>query len=134
MAKFTGRRGVVSIGSNALGRVTSFNYEESADDIEATAMGDATKQYLGGLVEGSGSVECQFDAADTEQEGLMDDLRAGTTVDLKLQFDSANSTSGDIDFLSGDVILTNYSLSQGYNDVVTISFSFRGALDATAIA
>lgn len=133
MARFHGRRGVVTIGASALGSVSAFTYEESADSVEATAMGDTTKQYEAGLVEGSGTVDCRFDPSDTEQEGLFDDLRAGTTVVLKLEFNSANATTGEIGSLDGSVILTSYSLNQSFDDTVNVSFAFRGALDMTDI-
>lgn len=120
MARHIGREGSVSISGLTVGTVVSWSYEESVDELEATAMGDDSKVYLGGLRDGSGSVDFRLDEANATQEAIQDILIAGTSVTL-------SASTGNQSF-SGSVVVTSLSINANYNDVVGGTFGYRGAL------
>jgi hypothetical protein len=123
MARHIGRSGTVSIGGVAVGYCTSWTYDESADEIEVTAMGDSSKVYIGGLTEGSGSVDCRYDGADAGQEDVLDALAAGTEVVLALYTGAK--------YFTGNTVVTSISVGASYDDSVSLSFGYRGALTAS---
>ena len=132
MARLHGKKGLVKIGESTVAAVSSFSYDETADSIDATAMGDTSKNYLGGLRDGSGSIEARYESTDYAsakgQGDLLAALEAGTGVIVDLQLDS-DVTSGEFAGLSGDTaIINSFSFSQGFDDVVTVTFGFQGTL------
>ena len=126
-----GRSGAAKISTDAVAAVTGFSYDESADKAETTAMGDTAKTYLGGLRDGSGSLDCFWQATDAGHDALLAGFAAGTTVTLHL-YPEGDST-GKIDY-TGDVVIDSVGLAQTKDDLVTISFSFSGFLTKETIA
>lgn len=128
-----GRSGAVTAGAtpSAVAAVTSFSYEESVDETETTAMGDTAKEFLGGLKDGSGQVDCNWQATDAGHTALLDALDAGGTVDLNLY--PEGNTTGKAEY-SGSVIVKNMSLSSSKDDLVSIGFQFRGFLTKGVVA
>ncbi len=126
-----GRRGVVQISGATIAKVTAYSYEEKADSVDATSMGDTGKSYDLGLVDGSGTIDFRFlntDYAVTEGQGIAKNaLRAGTSVTLKLQPDSA-ITTGEFVALSGTVVVNSYSINQSFDDTINGSFAYQGVL------
>lgn len=120
MARRTGRSGSVQLSGSTVGYVTDWTFDLQADEIEVTAMGDSSKQYLGGLVEGSGSVDCKFDPS-SGQTNVLDLVEAGTQVELQL--------SDGTDILTGDTVtVLSANISASYNDSPTLTFGYRGFL------
>jgi len=122
-----GRRGSISIDGQALGRVTAFSYDESADSVESTAMGDTSKSYEGGLVDGSGTIDCRFDQADAGQDDFLTALRAGTSVVLNLVSDSSDLVGTNVGF-SGSAVINSFNYTQSFDDTINCSFGFQGVL------
>ena len=56
MATFSGSAGVVKAGGNAIGEITSFSVEQTADTIEDTSMGDSAKTYKSSLTSFTASI------------------------------------------------------------------------------
>ena len=81
-----GRSGAVTVGAtpSAVASVTGFSYEESAEETETTAMGDTAKSYLGGLRDGSGSIDCNWLSSDAGHTALLAGLAAGEEIALNL--------------------------------------------------
>lgn len=129
-----GRRGVVKISGNTVASVTSFSYDEKADTVDATAMGDSSKSYVAGLVDGSGSIECRFvntDYAPTSGAGAgVIALAAGTQVSLSLIPDSAGTTGTTMFYglSAATVTLNSYTLNSSFDGVVGCTFGFQGKL------
>lgn len=127
-----GRRGKVLIGSTEVLSVSSFSYEASADQVDVTAMGDTSKQYLTGLADGSGSIEARlitddFGAAEG-QGGLYTAFAAGTQATLVLILDE-DVTTGEFVGLSGTTAVINgFSVNQSFDDAINVTFSFQGTL------
>ena len=57
MATHHGKEGVVTAGGTAVGELTGFTLETSADVVEDTALTDATKSFLAGRTSFSGTLE-----------------------------------------------------------------------------
>jgi len=132
MAGIHGRRGSVKVSGNTVASVTSFSYDEKADSIEITAMGDSAKSYAAGLADGSGSLECRFVSTDyaTTGEGqgtALAALRAGTTVTVNLIPDTA-TTTGEFVGLSGNTVINSFTFNQSYDGVPSCTFGFQGVL------
>jgi len=121
-----GRAGTVKAGASpaVLASITAFSYEETVDETETTAMGDTAKSFLGGLPDGSGQVDCWWDELDTGHDALITAMQAGTVVALELW----PQGSGVGAKYTGDVTVKSFSLSSSKDDIITISFQFRGFL------
>lgn len=128
---FHGRKGKVKAGTHPVGSLTAWSYEEQVDEAETTACGDVAKTFLGGLRDGSGQVEAWWLKSDVGQEALLTAFAAGTTVHLEL-LPTGDAVTGDATF-AGDVIVKQMSLDGSKDDIIKISFSFRGFM-AKAIA
>lgn len=120
MTTHTGKNGLVKIGSNAVAEVKSFTVEETGDTAETTAMGDEWRSYKPTLKSWSGSVEAQWDDADTTGQGA---LSVGAEVALKLYPD--DDATGDVEF-SGNAIVTGISRSVTFDGITSVSFTFQG--------
>ncbi len=88
-------------------------------------MGDTAKSYLGGLRDGSGQLDAYWYQTDVGHDDLLSNFAAGTTVTLNL-YPEGNTTSKAV--YSGDVVIKQVSISGSKDDIITISFQFRGFL------
>lgn len=133
MARIHGRSGTVTVGGVTVSGVTSFSYDVSADSADATAMGDSGKQYLGGLKDGSGTVEMRlvqedFTSGSSGQDALYDALTDGTGVAIVLNV-GGSPASGEIESYTGTPIINSFAHSQSFDDTVNITFGFQGLLE-----
>jgi len=80
MATHHGKEGVVTAGGTAVGDLTGFTLETSADVVEDTALTDATKSFLAGRTSFSGTLEMNFDETDSAQVTLL----AGASISFIL--------------------------------------------------
>lgn len=80
MSTYTGNSGVVSSGGTAIAELKSWTFDENAEQIDDTAMGDTYKTSKSGLPTASGTIECHYDPTDATQEALV----PGTEVALVL--------------------------------------------------
>jgi|TARA_R100001015_G_C4633330_1_gene198142 hypothetical protein len=119
MATFSGSAGVVKAGGNAIGEITSFSVEQTADTIEDTSMGDSAKTYKSSLTSFTASVDARFDDTDTAQTAMT----IGSS--LAFLFQPEGSGSGAYQ-LSGTGIVTGVSQSQAHDGLVERSFSVQG--------
>jgi len=122
MATFHGKDGAVYIGANAVAKVRNWSYDETAETADDTGMGDTEKAYKAGIKDGSGSVTCLWDPADTTGQNA---ITTGSTVTLNL-YPEGNS-AGNVE-LAGSVIVTGRSPSGDLGAVAEISFNFQGVL------
>lgn len=121
MATHKGSEGTVKVGANTIAELLSWSYEETAETVEDTALGDTAKTFLSGTTSWSGSAECHFDETDANGQEA---LTAGASVTLNLYPEGA--TTGD-QYYTGTALVTSVSVSVGGNDeTVKRSFSFQG--------
>ena len=119
MATHHGKEGVVKAGGTAIGEITGFTLETTADVVEDTELSDATKSFLAGRTSFSGTLEMSYDETDSPQQTLT----AGTSIAFILL--PEGDTSGDESF-TGSGIVTGMSVNNGMDAVITRSVTFQG--------
>ena len=119
MATHHGKEGVVKAGGTAIGELTGFMLETTADVVEDTQLSDATKSFLAGRTSFSGTLEMSYDETDSPQQTLT----VGSSIAFILLPEGA--TSGDESF-TGTGIVTGMSVTNGMDAVVTRSVTFQG--------
>jgi len=119
MATFKGNDGVVLIGTDVMAEVISFSVDETADTIETTSMGLASKTYVSSFTDFTATVETYFDDTDTAQQAVT----AGDSVTLKLQMEG--NTSGDHQ-LTGTALVTSRSIGVTSDGINTATYSLQG--------
>jgi predicted secreted protein len=129
MATHAGSEGTVKSGANAIAEVRSFSLEETADTIEDTTMGDASRTYLTGLKTFSGSVDVFWDETDTDGQVS---FSVGSSVTLAVY--PEGDTAGDT-YYSGTAIVTGRTITSSFDGMVEASFTLQGsgALTATTV-
>jgi len=125
MANHKGSEGTIKVGSSAISEIRSWSLDHSADTIEDTSMGDASRTRQAGLKSWSGSVECYWDETDTDGQQALD---AGSEVTLNLYPEGA--TSADT-YFTGSALVTSVSRSGSLDGMVEATFSFEGNGDLT---
>jgi len=119
MATHHGKEGVVTAGGTAVGELTGFTLETSADVVEDTALTDATKSFLAGRTSFSGTLEMNFDETDTAQITLV----AGASISFILL--PEGNTGGDRSF-SGTGVVTGMSVTNSMDAVISRNVTFQG--------
>lgn len=119
MATHHGKEGVVTAGGTAIGEVTGFTLETTADVVEDTALTDAAKTFVAGRTSFSGTIDMHYDEADAQQETLT----AGSSISFVV-LPEGNDT-GDQSF-AGSGIITGMSVSNGMDSIVSRSVTFQG--------
>lgn len=129
MATHRGSEGTVKSGANAIAEIRSYTITETADVLEDTTMGDASRTYLASLKTFTGSLECYWDETDTNGQLTLD---VGSPVTINIY--PEGSTSGDT-YYTGSVIITEKSITASFDGMVEASFSFQGtgALSETTV-
>lgn len=129
MATHKGSEGTVKSGANAIAEIRSYTITETADTLEDTTMGDASRTYLASLKTFSGAIECFWDETDTNGQLTLD---PGATVTINVY--PEGSSTGD-KYYSGSVIITERSVTASFDGMVEASFSFQGtgALSETTV-
>lgn len=128
---FHGRAGKVKAGTNAVGSVTNWTYEETVDEQETTAMQDVAKTYLGGLRDGSGQIDCWWLKSDVGHSAILAAFAAGSTVEVTI-LPTGSEATGEIEF-SGPVVIKSMSMDGSKDDIIKISFGFRGFLERVVL-
>ncbi len=119
MATHHGKEGVVTAGGSAVGELTGFTLETSADVVEDTALTDATKSFLAGRTSFSGTLEMNFDETDSPQTTLI----AGASIAFILL--PEGNASGDRSF-SGTGVVTGMSVTNSMDAVISRTVTFQG--------
>ena len=119
MATHHGKEGVVKAGGTAIGELTGFTLETSADVVEDTELSDATKSFIAGRTSFSGSLDMSYDETDSPQQTLT----VGSSISFILL--PEGDTSGDESF-TGTGIVTGMSVTNGMDAVITRSVTFQG--------
>lgn len=134
MATFTGHDGVVkfadtddSLTSTAIGNLRNFTIEQTQDTIENTSMGSAgMRTYKPGLSTFTISGDVFFDGGDTVQAKI-DELVSKVDGESNASFEVFPSgTAGGNTKLSGDCIITSFSITSSVDGMVEASFAAQG--------
>ena len=129
MAASSGNGGVLQTSPDdstysAIASLQSWTLEQAADAIETSAMGTSlTKSFIPGQTSFSGSAEALWNDDDTSQESIQTALTGGdSTFYVKLY--PVGTSAGD--YYSGQILITNFSISASLNAPIGFSFSFQG--------
>ena len=138
MAFFRGEEGSVKFKNGAgttetIVSTTGWSLDTTKDTLDVTAHGDTFRNFVGGLISGSGTVDFLYTAAGSnETENLVDDVLT-TDDDGPAAFNLFLHTSGTKK-LSFNGIITGTSFSSTVGDISTVSVSFitNGAITSAA--
>ena len=119
MAVVHGKEGVVKAGGTAIGDLTGFTLETTADVVESTALTDSDKSFTAGRTSFSGSLDMNFNRANAQQASLL----AGSSIAFIVYPEGADS--GDRTY-SGSGIVTGMSTNNSMDGMVTRSVTFQG--------
>ena len=119
MATHNGSEGLVHVGTDAVGELRSWQITENATMIDTSVLSDTAQTFSAGSTNWSGSAECFLDETDTAQTALT----IGASATLKFYFEGA--TSGD-KYYTGTGLVESVDRSAATDDIVSVSFSFRG--------
>ena len=141
MAFFRGEEGSVlfdKAGSSAtaVAGTTSWSLDLTKDVLETTDHGDTFRNYTGGLVTATGTVELQYtqEAASAKSAELINDILAAPSTEAEsanAQFKLYLDTSGTKGF-TFDAIITGSSFGTTVGDLTTVSVSFQTCGSITA--
>ena len=128
MACYIGKDGIIKVGVAAVGEVTNFSVEVTADTVECTAMGDTYRGYLTSFKNWTASVDVHWDPDDAGQTAFV----VGTEITLVIY--PEGNTSGDVE-LTGSAFVTSVSKSAAFDGLVEASITLQGngALTETAV-
>jgi len=140
MATYTGHDGKIEFTGGAqtdlaIANMRSFTIEQTQDTIEDTVMstGNATRTYKPGLSTYTISGDVYWDGGDTGHL-LMDDFlnqEGGDTLVSFKCYPSGDAAGGINAELSGEGILTSFSITSSVDGMVEASFSIQGSGDLT---
>lgn len=120
MGTFRGRDGVVEVGDDAVLKLQSWSYTESAAMLETDAMGDTWMSRESELKDASGDIV--FFEDDTDSGNGQTGLTVGEEVTLKLysQGDATGAT-----YRTGPAIINEISAPVSKGDVVTVTANWQ---------
>ena len=126
MATYTGQNGVLKLDTVAVAELRSFSIETSTETIENTTMTDSSRTYVPGLETFSGTADVFFDDAHHDDIAALN----GGAAAVALEAYPGGVTVG-YPKLTGNIIVTGYSISSSLDGMVEASISFQGTGDLT---
>ena len=121
---YIGNAGVIKLNSATLAEVTSYSLESSTASIDSTSMGDTARTFVKGLESFTGSADVIYDTAhQTDIPAL-----AGGTDAVSIKLFPAGTASG-LRKITGDVLVTGYSMTGSLDGMITASITFQGSGD-----
>lgn len=132
MATLTGNNGQITIGGTTVLNVRNFSLDITSDTIETTTMGIDARTYLKGLSTWSGSADVYVDTAHltggaSAIAGLIATGGAVGTGPAACVFALDSSGATLLKKLSGDAIITGFTVNSSMDGMVEGSISFQGS-------
>jgi len=132
MATLTGNNGKITVGGTEVLNVRNFSVDLTADTIETTTMGVDARTYLKGLSSWSGSADVYVDtnhltggANVIAQLMVTGGVVGDSTAAIVLALDSSGGTL--LKKLSGNAIITGFTVNSSMDGMVEGSISFQGS-------
>ena len=116
--------GVVKSGSNTVGEIVNFTFDESASLEEDQQLTDASLSFLLGKTSWSGTMSMRWDPDDAGQS----DLTIGASVTI--HFHPEGIVSGDVD-VSGTAFVEEITVTNGEDGAIMKEITMRGSGDLT---
>ena len=129
MATLRGEQGAVQFetGSGSLATVVgtrSWSMTITKETYETTDHGDTFRNFIGGLISGSGTVELVYDPDATNQPELIEDVvKANDAVDANFELFTTGTSTGT-DSLKFAGIVTSMEISSTVGDLVIVTCNF----------
>jgi len=131
---YTGENGVVKfVGGDStvatVASVRSFTLDQEVQSIETTVMGSGARAYIPGLRQFSGSMDLYLRDDDAGQRNLLSYVAGGGSEGLaKLELYPSGDTAPLVgQKLSGNVIITGFSITSNFDGMVEASCTFQGS-------
>ena len=135
MATLRGEQGAVQFetGSGSLATVVgtrSWSLTITKETYETTDHGDTFRNFIGGLISGSGTVELVYDPDATGQAGFIEDVvKVNDATDASFElFTTGTSTGTDSVAFGGIVTDMDITSTVGELVIVTCSFVTSGTI------
>jgi predicted secreted protein len=134
---YTGENGAVKfVGADstvaAVASVRTFNIDQEVQTIESTVMGAGARSYIPGLRQFSGSMDLYFRDDDAGQRNLLSFANGGGSEGLaKIELYPSGEITGQK--LSGNVIITNFSITANFDGMVEATADFQGSGSLTVV-
>jgi hypothetical protein len=129
MATLRGEQGAVQFetGSGTLATVVgtrSWSLTITKETYETTDHGDTFRNFVGGLISGSGTIEIVYDPDATNQPELIEDvIKTNDAVDASFELFTTGTTSGT-DSVSFNGIITDMEITSTVGELVIATCSF----------
>ena len=129
MATLRGEQGAVQFetGSGTLATVVgtrSWSLTITKETYETTDHGDTFRNFIGGLISGSGTVELVYDPDATGQAGLIEDIvKTNDATDASFELFTTGTTTGTDSVQFGGII-TDMEITSTVGELVVVSCNF----------
>jgi len=129
MATLRGEQGAVQFetGSGSLATVVgtrSWSLSITKETYETTDHGDTFRNFIGGLISGSGTVELVYDPDATGQAGLIEDIvKTNDATDASFELFTTGTTTGSDSVAFGGII-TDMEITSTVGELVVVSCNF----------
>ena len=114
-------------GSGSLATVvgTRSRPDITKETYEATDHGDTFRNFIGGLISGSGTVELVYDPDATGQAGLIEDVvKTNDATDASFELFTTGTSTGTDSVAFGGII-TDMEITSTVGELVVVTCSFR---------
>jgi len=119
MANHKGSEGTVHVGTDAVGEIKSYSFNETVSTIEDTTIANDAKTFKAGQTSFSGSVDVFWDEADTAQIAMT----VGASITIKWYPEGTDSTDK---YYTGSAIVTSIDRSGTIDGMVEASYGVTG--------
>ena len=129
MATLRGEQGSVQFetGSGSLATVVgtrSWSLTITKETYETTDHGDTFRNFIGGLISGSGTVELVYDPDATGQAGLIEDVvKTNDATDASFELFTTGSSTGTDSVAFGGII-TDMEITSTVGELVVVTCNF----------
>ena len=129
MATLRGEQGAVQFetGSGSLATVVgtrSWSLTITKETYETTDHGDTFRNFIGGLISGSGTVELVYDPDATGQAGFIEDVvKTNDATDASFELFTTGTTTGTDSVQFGGII-TSMEITSTVGELVVVSCDF----------
>ena len=119
MSNHKGSEGTVHVGTDAVGEIKSYSFNETVSTIDDTTIGNDAKTFQAGQTSFSGSVDVFWDEADTAQIAMT----VGASITITWYPEGADSTDK---YYTGSAIVTSIDRSATIDGMVEASYGVTG--------
>jgi len=129
MATLRGEQGAVQFetGSGSLATVVgtrSWSLTITKETYETTDHGDTFRNFIGGLISGSGTVELVYDPDATGQAGFIEDVvKTNDATDASFELFTTGTSTGTDSVAFGGII-TDMEITSTVGELVIVTCSF----------